>query len=195
MPNTLFVVCLTCAALLLLALVARPLTGLVVVREQEVGIVAKRFARRSLAPGRLVALNGEAGIQADTLSPGYHLANDGAREHRRARGGRAREQAAGEAESLRLRAASESDAARLRASGDAEAIQKTGEARAAAYAAGVAALGPRGFTALQLMQIVGEKSVRVVPDVAVSGNGSGLAEGLLGMLLRRESGKEAEAQG
>jgi uncharacterized membrane protein YqiK len=104
-------------------------------------------------------------------------------------------QAAGEAESLRLRAASESDAARLRASGDAEAIQKTGETRAAAYAAGVAALGPRGFTALQLMQIVGEKSVRVVPDVAVSGNGSGLAEGLLGMLLRRESGKEAEAQG
>jgi uncharacterized membrane protein YqiK len=107
-------------------------------------------------------------------------------------------QAAGEAESLRLRAASESDAARLRATGDAEAIQKTGEARATAYAAGVAALGSRGFTALQLMQIVGDKSVRVVPDVAVSGNGSGLAEGLLGMLLRRESGesgKAAEAQG
>src|SRR5262245_59388087 len=96
-------------------------------------------------------------------------------------------QAAGEAESLRLRAASESDAARLRASGDAEAIQKTGEARAAAYAAGVTSLGARGFTALQLMQIVGDKSVRVVPDVSVSGNGSGLAEGLLGMLLRRES--------
>jgi uncharacterized membrane protein YqiK len=104
-------------------------------------------------------------------------------------------QAAGEAESLRLRAASESDAARLRATGDAEAIQKTGEARAAAYTAGVSALGARGFTALQLMQIVGEKAVRVVPDVAVSGNGGGLAEGLLGMILRRESGKEAESQG
>jgi hypothetical protein len=45
---------------------------------------------------------------------------------------------------------------------------------------------------------VGDKSVRVVPDVAVSGNGSGLAEGLLGMLLRRESSgsaKETEPQG
>ena len=90
-------------------------------------------------------------------------------------------------EALRLRAASESDAARLRASGEAEAIEKTGEARAAAYAAGVSSLGAPGFTALQLMQIVGEKAVRVVPDVAVSGSGSGLAEGLLGLLLRRES--------
>ena len=36
------------------------------------------------------------------------------------------------------------------------------------------------------MQIVGEKAVRVVPNVAVSGNGAsmGLAEGLLGLLVR-----------
>jgi len=97
-------------------------------------------------------------------------------------------QAAGEAQSLRLRAASESDAARLRAGGEAEAITKTGEARAAAYSAGVAALGASGFTSLQLMQIVGERAVRVVPDVSVSGSGAGLAEGLIGLLLRREAG-------
>lgn len=103
-------------------------------------------------------------------------------------------QAEGEAQSLRLRAASESDAARLRAGGEAEAIEKTGEARAAAYAAGVTALGAQGFTALQLMQIVGEKAVRVVPDVSVSGNGAGLAEGLLGLLLRRESGSAGDVQ-
>jgi uncharacterized membrane protein YqiK len=103
-------------------------------------------------------------------------------------------QAEGEAQSLRLRAASESDASRLRAGGEAEAIEKTGEARAAAYAAGVTALGAQGFTALQLMQIVGEKAVRVVPDVSVSGNGAGLAEGLLGLLLRRESGSAGDVQ-
>ncbi len=39
------------------------------------------------------------------------------------------------------------------------------------------------------MQIVGDQKVRVVPDVAVSGNGGGLGmvDGLLGMMLRRQS--------
>ena len=94
-------------------------------------------------------------------------------------------QAAGEAEGLRLRAAADGDATRMRGSGEAEAIRQTGAARADAYRAGVDALGPQSFAALQLMQVVGERGVRVVPDVAVSGNGGlGLAEGLLGLLLK-----------
>ena len=61
-----------------------------------------------------------------------------------------------------------------------------GNAKADAYRAGMVAVGSRGYTALQLMQVVGDQKVRVVPDVAVSGNGGGigLAEGLLGLLLR-----------
>ena len=72
------------------------------------------------------------------------------------------------------------------AGGEAEAIRVTGEARADAYRAGVEALGAQSYTALQLMQIVGDRHVRVVPDVSVSGNstgGAGLVDGLLGMLL------------
>jgi uncharacterized membrane protein YqiK len=71
------------------------------------------------------------------------------------------------------------------ASGEAEAIRLTGEAKADAYRAGVQALGEQGYTALQMMQIVGDNQVRVVPDVAVSGsgNGAGLVDGLMGMLL------------
>ena len=49
------------------------LLGLVVIREDQVGILIKRFARRQLAAGQLIALNGEAGYQADTLSPGVHF--------------------------------------------------------------------------------------------------------------------------
>jgi uncharacterized membrane protein YqiK len=87
-------------------------------------------------------------------------------------------QATGEAESIRLRAG-----------GEAEAIRVTGQAKAEAYHAGVVALGPQGYTALQMMQIVGEQKVRVVPDVAVSGNGSGqgMVEGLLGVMLRNQT--------
>jgi hypothetical protein len=39
-----------------------------------------------------------------------------------------------------------------------------------------------------MMQIVGERNVRIVPDVAVTGAGgqAGLVEGLLGTMLRKE---------
>ena len=48
--------------------------GLIVVGEREVGIVVKKFSLRGDLPtGQLVALNGEAGYQADTLSPGWHF--------------------------------------------------------------------------------------------------------------------------
>ena len=83
-------------------------------------------------------------------------------------------------------ATGDAEATRLRALGEAEAIRATGQAKAEAYRAGVEALGAQSYTLMQLMQIVGERSVRIVPDVAVSGaNGStGLVDGLLGMMLR-----------
>lgn len=58
---------------LLLLLLAKSLLGIVVIGELEVGIVAKKFARRNLAAGQLIALEGEAGLQADTLAPGWHF--------------------------------------------------------------------------------------------------------------------------
>ncbi|MGB5960629.1 MAG: flotillin family protein [Coleofasciculaceae cyanobacterium] len=76
------------------------------------------------------------------------------------------------------------------ATGEAESIRVTGNAKAEAYRSGVVALGSQGYTALQLMQIIGDRSVRVVPDVAVSGNGSGagLVDGLLGMMIHNQNG-------
>jgi uncharacterized membrane protein YqiK len=81
------------------------------------------------------------------------------------------------------------EATRLQAIGEAEAIRVTGKARAESHHVGVLALGAQGYTALQLMQVVGERNVRVVPDVAVSGNGSqaGLVEGLLGVMLQAQT--------
>lgn len=78
------------------------------------------------------------------------------------------------------------------ATGEAESIRVTGNAKAEAYKAGVEALGSQGYTGLQLMQIIGDRNVRVVPDVAVSGNssGAGLVDGLLGMMLWNQTGKQ-----
>ena len=84
-------------------------------------------------------------------------------------------QATGEAESIRLRAG-----------GDAEAIRATGNARAEAYRAGVEAVGAEGYTAIQLMQIVGERNIRIIPEFAVNGTGggAGMVDGLLGLMMR-----------
>ena len=58
-------------ALVLVAIVGK--SGFVLIRERQVGIVIKRFATKSLPPGHLLALEGEAGYQADTLAPGLHF--------------------------------------------------------------------------------------------------------------------------
>ena len=82
-------------------------------------------------------------------------------------------------------ATGESESIRLRALGQAEAIRATGFAQAEAYRAGVEALGTQSFAALQVMQIVGERGVRIVPDVSVTGGatGTGLIDALLGTTL------------
>jgi uncharacterized membrane protein YqiK len=86
-------------------------------------------------------------------------------------------------------ATGEAESTRLRAIGEAEAIRATGQAKAEAYRAGVEALGSQGYTVMQLMQIVGDRNVRIVPDVAVSGASAnpGLVDGLLGVMLRNQN--------
>jgi uncharacterized membrane protein YqiK len=90
-------------------------------------------------------------------------------------------------------ATGEAESTRLRALGEAEAIRATGDAKAQAYRAGVDAIGVQGYTVMQLMQIVGERNVRIVPDVAVTGHaaGNGLVDGLLGVMLKEQTKKAA----
>src|ERR1700690_3532563 len=53
------------------------LFGVVLIPQSSIGIVDKRYAivgrNRTLPEGQIVALNGEAGVQADTLAPGLHF--------------------------------------------------------------------------------------------------------------------------
>lgn len=86
----------------------------------------------------------------------------------------------------------QADARIKEAVGEAEAIRATGDANADAYRAGVDALGNQGYSLLEVMRVIGQWQVRIVPDVAVSGGGSGntttgMTEALLGLLLRGET--------
>ena len=89
-------------------------------------------------------------------------------------------------------ATGEAESTRLKATGEAEAIRATGNAKAETYQAGVNALGGQSYTAMQLMQIIGDRHVRLIPDVLVgnNGNGNGLVDGLLSMILWNQTGKK-----
>lgn len=47
--------------------------GIVVIGEDQVGIVVKKFGKKELPAGKIIALDGESGYQADTLAPGWHF--------------------------------------------------------------------------------------------------------------------------
>lgn len=66
-------------AFILLLAAYRPilwLCGVIMVPDDSIGVVTKKFSlgkNRELPDGSIVALNGEAGFQADTLTPGLHF--------------------------------------------------------------------------------------------------------------------------
>jgi uncharacterized membrane protein YqiK len=66
-------------AFILLIAAYRPilwLCGVIMVPDDSIGVVTKKFAfgkHRQLPDGSIIALNGEAGFQADTLTPGLHF--------------------------------------------------------------------------------------------------------------------------
>lgn len=78
--NTFTLVLATASVLVVLLLATYRLWlrlfGVVIIPNNGVGIVTKKFGLRGassrLPDGRIIALNGEAGIQADTLAPGLH---------------------------------------------------------------------------------------------------------------------------
>jgi uncharacterized membrane protein YqiK len=47
--------------------------SIVIIDDTQVGIVTKKFGTKSLPGDRVIATQGEAGIQADTLPPGWHF--------------------------------------------------------------------------------------------------------------------------
>lgn len=66
---------LIAVAVLAFFILCSAVLGIVVIRENQVGVIVKRFSIKGkrLPEGRIVALEGEAGYQAHTLGPGLHF--------------------------------------------------------------------------------------------------------------------------
>jgi uncharacterized membrane protein YqiK len=77
----------------------------------------------------------------------------------------------------------EAAATRLRADAEADATRALGSARADAYRHGQAAIGPAAYSAMQIATIVGERGIKIVPDISAGGAGGGLAEALIARML------------
>ncbi len=77
----------------------------------------------------------------------------------------------------------EAAATRLRADAEADATRALGAARAEAYREGQAAIGPAAYSAMQIATIVGERGIKIVPDISAGGGGGGLAEALIARML------------
>lgn len=106
-----------------------------------------------------------------------------------ARGDAARVKLAAEAEaqSMRLKAIAQAEGTKLAGDAEAQALKATGLARAEAYREGVAAMGSEAYVSVQLANVLGEHHVKLVPDIAVGGEG-GLAQALVSTLLKPQAG-------
>jgi len=105
------------------------------------------------------------------------------------------ESAKGEANATRTRAEAQGAAVRLTGEGEAASIRAVGSAKAEAYRLGIEAVGANGYTAMQLASILGENHVKLVPDVAVSGDGAGgIATAMVARILASEKHGDAGAR-
>jgi len=101
------------------------------------------------------------------------------------------ESARGEATATRVRAEGQADAVRVSGEAEAAALRAVGGAKADAYRQGVDAVGGQGYTAMQLATILGEHHVKLVPEIAVGGDGAG---GLASAMIARMLSGQTEAR-
>jgi regulator of protease activity HflC (stomatin/prohibitin superfamily) len=94
------------------------------------------------------------------------------------------ETAKGEAAAARPRAEGEAAAVQMTGDGEAAAIRAVGAAKADAYRQGIAAVDTEGHTAMRFAGILGENQVKLVPDLAASGDGQGSAALATAMIAR-----------
>jgi uncharacterized membrane protein YqiK len=96
-----------------------------------------------------------------------------------------------EAAQVVKKAAGDAESQKIRALGEAEAIRQVGVAKAETYKIGVSAIGESNYTIIQLIQTVGDKAIKVTPEVLVSGGekGGSLLDAFVGLLSRDKAAK------
>lgn len=105
-------------------------------------------------------------------------------------------EADGVSQSISLKAKGEAEAMKLRGAGEAEAILKVGQAKAAAYKAGVDAMGD-DYATLQVMNVIGDRNVKLIPETLIQGDGASgmLLTGILSDIFKNRTKRSNGAAG
>ena len=67
----------------------------------------------------------------------------------------------------------------MKGEGEAKAVEAVGIAKAKAYEAGIQAMGAEIFGQIQIIQVIGDKNIRVTPEFLVQGGAAGTDSGAL----------------
>jgi uncharacterized membrane protein YqiK len=87
------------------------------------------------------------------------------------------------AEQRKAEAEGEASFISLTGAAEAEKVRLMGEAQGVAYREQVNALGAQGVAIVETLKVIGEKNVRITPDILASGAGSGDGGGIGTLLL------------
>jgi uncharacterized membrane protein YqiK len=87
------------------------------------------------------------------------------------------------AEQRKAEAEGEASYISLTGAAEAEKVRLMGEAQGVAYHEQVNALGAQGVAVIETLKVIGEKNVRITPDILASGGGSGEGGGIGTLLL------------
>ncbi len=101
--------------------------------------------------------------------------------------------ASAEAEKLRVMGNAEAERTRITGEAEASKILAIGKSNAQAYEEQVKAIGGNGFVQMKVAEIIGEKGVKIIPDVLITGGGESGGGGvidLLGLKLLESWGKD-----
>lgn len=97
-----------------------------------------------------------------------------------------------DARATEMRARAESTRIALTGKAESEAILARGQSNAESYKLAVNAMGKDNFTSFKMTEEIGKSGIKLIPDVLISGSGSGggtAMEGLLGLQLLGQMGK------
>ncbi|MBC7714590.1 MAG: flotillin family protein [Rhizobacter sp.] len=107
---------------------------------------------------------------------------------------RVKVEANAQAESLRVSSIAQAESVRVKAIAEAEAIEKIGEARAKAYQASANALGAKNLAAVEIINKLADKNIKITPDIYAGGSEGGGMQGLImASILSNLQDKSAKA--
>jgi uncharacterized membrane protein YqiK len=102
--------------------------------------------------------------------------------------------AEGDANAKKLRAIGEAEMIKQTGLAEAEKILAIGKSTAESYQLQADAMGPDNLTKQLILKSIAENKIRIVPDIVAGGQGSGMIDGLLGVLLTNQMSDKTQKE-